>query len=363
MINKRILVHLENLVALCPASDDQEMVQKALRYCASILRSTGSFKEINFYNFNSINSLTAYTRVPNKSKVLLQAHIDVVASSESLVYEVRDGWAYGRGVFDMLFAPACYLAFIEENMNVLHQLDMGIMLTGDEEIGGENGVNALLLNDHTAEVCILPDAGYGFGDLNVSAKGVYQFDLIANGKAHHGSRPWEGDGACNKLVLMLSELMTSFDHSDKDNSTITIARLNAGDADNKGPSTAKARIDIRYKDKVELQLIQSEVERIITKFNSTLDNIHIADDYTLDLDNQNIQNFIALYEKHLGKKVSIIKSPGSSDARHFDAHSIPVIELRPDGFGAHSDDERINIDSLRRFYDLLSEYILETARI
>lgn len=363
MEGEKILVHLENLVKLCPVSDDQDSVLDALKYCKAIIEKTGAFSEISIHNFGGVYSLTASTKPGQHSKVLLQAHIDVVPFPPTLRYQTKENFVYGRGVFDMLFAPACYLAFIEEQTDKLSNLDFSIMLTGDEELGGINGVNALLINGYTADVCILPDAGYGFGDLNVSAKGVYQFNLIADGKAHHGSRPWEGDGAANKLVLMLNELINNFDHSNHENSTITVARLFAGDADNKGPSRAKARIDIRYKDKIELQKIQQIVDETTATYGGFIDNVHIGDDYQLDINNQYVQDFVKLYEKHLTHTVNIIKSPGSSDARYFDAHNIPVIELRPDGDGAHSDEERLNIDSLVQFYNLLSEYILETAKI
>ena len=41
------------------------------------------------------------------------------------------------------------------------------MLTGDEELGGFNGVGYLVEEGYLAEVCILPDAGEGFGDLSI----------------------------------------------------------------------------------------------------------------------------------------------------------------------------------------------------
>ena len=70
-----------------------------------------------------------------------------------------------------------------------------------------------------------------------------------------------------------------------------------------------------------------------------------------------------LYERHLGVKVNLSKAHGGSDARFFSIKGIPVIMLRPDGTGAHSDNETLSLDSLDRFYALFEEFILKTAKI
>ena len=108
----------------------------------------------------------------------------------------------------------------------------------------------------------MPDAGNGFGDLNIAAKGIYNFDLVVHGKAHHGSRPWEGDGAANKLVFLLSELINYISSQDHEASTITVTKLSGGDADNRGPSEAGAHIDIRFATKEDLVRIKTFLDRL-----------------------------------------------------------------------------------------------------
>ena len=93
--------------------------------------------------------------------VLLQAHIDVVPGTDALFAPSTDGdKLIGRGTYDMLFAVACFnkllAGFADEN--TLTQKNIGVMLTSDEEIGGENGV-AQLISGYECKVCILPDAG------------------------------------------------------------------------------------------------------------------------------------------------------------------------------------------------------------
>lgn len=361
---EQILAHIDSLVGFYPATNQQEHVAGLIEYCLGILKQSRGFEDASKITNGGVNSLYASSQGTNRPKVLLQAHIDVVpAGIELRTMQIANNRLIGRGVFDMLYATACYLTFVERHQEDIPLLDFGIMLTGDEEIGGMHGANYLVELGHGTDICVLPDAGLGFGDLNAAAKGVYNFKLVVNGKAHHGARPWEGDGAANKLVRLLSDLLKEFDSSSRDNSTLTVAMLSAGDADNKGPAQASARLDIRYSDKEDLARIKHAVERLLKKYNAHIEDLQLASDYQLNVQNPLVRQFIELYETHAGKPVSFSKAHGSSDARFFAARDIPVIMLRPKGGGGHGDEEWISINEIEKFYKLLEDYIMKAARL
>ena len=357
-----VLRHLKALVEIYPETNDQTSVKRGLDYCKEIIDNNDALDNAKIHEYNGYYSLTASTKT-NKPKLLLQAHIDVVRCLQKPeIYQSEDSIS-GRGVYDMLFAVACYLSFIEMNSGALQDLDIGLMITGDEEIGGFNGVKKLVEAGYSGEVVFLPDACEGFGDLSVAAKGAYNFDLVASGKAHHGSRPWEGDGAGNKLIHMTHELMDSFDHSDTNNSTITITRFDGGGAINRGPSSACAHVDIRFKDMDSLAAIEARVEDICNKYGGSVKNMLRADSMEINTEEPAIKEFVELYAKHNGKPISFSKAHGGSDARFFYSAGTPVIMIRPDGGGAHSDEESLDLASLAKFYALLEEFILKTAKI
>lgn len=207
----------------------------------------------------------------------------------------------------------------------------------------------------------MPDAGTHLGVMNIAAKGISVTRIRTNGQAHHGSRPWEGDNATHKLIHLLAEAEEMFDHSNHDNSTMTISTINAGEADNQGPSTAEATLDIRYKDKVDLERINSGLLSLLQKYDGEIIDRLEGDDYQLDVRNPLVQSFIQEYEVSIGKPIETMKAPGSSDARFFSAHNIPVIMLRPTGHGAHGDYEWISASELDQFYQLLTTYIRKEA--
>lgn len=351
--------HLQKLVSKYPVSNDQGAVWRLLNYAEIVLKENG-MPHVERLTYNGVHSLYASTRSGKHSKILLQAHIDVVPGGRQELLE-RDDKYFGRGVYDMLFAPACYLQMVEELSGNLEDMDFAIMLSGDEELGGFNSAKPFLEAGYTTDICILPDAGDHFGSLSVGAKGMYNVEVKVSGKAHHGSRPWEGDGAASKLAHFLTDLEKVFDMSDIHNSTMTVSMLSAGEAKNQGPNTAKATLDIRYINKLDLDRIKAEMNDLLDRYDGEIVTAIEGDDYQLDTSNPLVKSFITMYEKEYGNQIAQTIAFGSSDARFFSALNIPVVMLRPDGGEAHGDGEWISISSTEKFYRLLKTYVAQTA--
>ncbi len=221
MINDR----LEQLVSMYPKTSDQTKVKKLLDNVGKQLSDLGFV--VTPLEYNGVHSLYAHPKGSKHSKLLLEGHIDVVPATNQ-PFRIDGDKIFGRGSYDMLFGTACYLELLNELKDQIKDLNLGIMLTGDEEFGGFDGVEKILEDGYTTDVCLLPDAGEGFGSLNIAAKGVYTMRIRVNGVAHHGSRPWEGDSATSKLIHLLTDVEVIFDTSSKKNSTITIAVFKLG---------------------------------------------------------------------------------------------------------------------------------------
>jgi len=235
------------------------------------------------------------------------------------------------------------------------------MLSGDEEVGGFNGVKRFVDAGYKAEVCILPDAGEEYGNLSVAAKGMYNVRIVIQGKAHHGSRPWEGDAASAKIVHFLHDFESLFGGEPREASTMTVATLNAGDAINTGPSTAGATLDIRYSDKQDLMRIDTVLKQLLSKYDGAIVDSFDVDDFHLDTQLPVVRQFIELYQQQIGHPIKYTIAPGSSDAPFLAAGGIPTIMFRPTGGGAHGDEEWISKASLEQFYALLKRYILKVG--
>ncbi len=350
--------YLKQLVAFYPVSSSQESVLALLQFAKQHFEEHGLKTEI--LSYKGVHNLYATTSGKKHTRLLLQGHIDVVPANNQ-PFSVDDEKYYGRGVYDMLYATACYMQLVADLSDQIHNFDIGFMLSGDEETGGLDGVKAFLEDGYRTQVCILPDAGEGFGTLNIAAKGIYHCNVRIHGKAHHGSRPWEGDGAAAKLVHFLGEFESVFDTSSLDNTTLTIAKLNAGEADNQGPAYADVTLDIRYSDKTDLKRVKQALNELLERYNGEITEMLEGDDYQLDTSHPDVKEFLQRYEEHHGGAIELVKAHGSSDARFLAAKGIPVIMLRPDGGGAHGDAEWVSKNSTKKFYELLKDYVRTIA--
>jgi len=355
-----MIEHLKTLMSIGPHTAEQASVHQALEYCLGVLRGAGWQAEI--MDVDGVSSLYAHPLGVKQSKLLLHAHVDVV-SAPNYGANVDESLISGRGCYDMLFAVASYLQFAQDHKQSRDQLDVAIMITGDEEIGGRQGTGYLLNNGYSTDVCVMPDAGERFGELSIAAKGACQLLLHVSGESHHASRPWEGDGAAAKLVALLHQFQQYFADQGHDDSTLTVSMLRAGESFNQGPGMAEAVVDIRYRNQAALSTIKQHLSELLKRYDADSEELLTAADYRIDINNPYINSFLELYRGYTDDKITTAKAHGSSDAHYFINHGTPVIMLRPDGGDAHGDDEWLDIDSWRQFHQLIEEYILETATI
>lgn len=351
---------LHTLMNFLPVSSNQVAVGSLLDHVQTRLQQCGL--EVERLEYSGYQSLYASTRGKKHSKVMLQSHVDVVPGGE--VYRQEGDNIYGRGCYDMLFAVASYIHLID-NLDPATGYDISLLLTGDEELGGANGVGAALnIEQYTTDVCILPDAGEGIATLSIAAKGMLGMRLKARGLSHHGSRPWEGDAATHKLVLFLTELQEIFDTTDQNNATITISQLAAGnEALNQGPAEATAGIDIRFNDEHEYDLIRGKLTALAKRYDVETLEENLGRSFALDVDTPLVKQFIAVHEAEIGQPIEYVKAHGSSDARYFDDRDIPVIMLRPNGGNAHGDGEWLSVESWQTFHQIVERYVREVAKV
>ncbi len=142
---------------------------------------------------------------PDFAPILLMSHIDVVDAPDQLFEpEEKDGKLYGRGSFDDKYAVALSMILFREHLykarkegRAQEDLSLGILITGDEEAGGHKGAREALKTIRT-DFCIALDGG-NVRKIVTKEKGVLRLKLISRGKAAHGSRPWLGENAIEKL--------------------------------------------------------------------------------------------------------------------------------------------------------------------
>jgi succinyl-diaminopimelate desuccinylase len=350
---------LADLIAFRTVSGEQQKASACLDYADDYLAARGM--TVSRSEFNGFPSLVATTRRTKTPKLLLQAHIDVV-SAPANCYELheKDGKLFGRGVFDMKFAAAVFLQVVDELQNQLTSYDFGIMLTSDEEVGGQDGVKALLDAGYGADVCFLPDAGKGW-KIETSHKGCWIGKVVAAGAAAHGSKPWEGDNAINHLVDALCKIRELFDGQNANSDTLSINKISGGTAINQVADRAEAIFDMRFIDNQSYTQLRKKMEVISEHHRVSLETIWQVGVTRTDITHPLVLPFLEIAERLHGRPLEAVRSLGMSDARYFTQRNIPVILVRPAGGGSHADGEWLDKTDLKTYFQVVKAYVQTIA--
>jgi succinyl-diaminopimelate desuccinylase len=356
----QLQTELETLMAFKPITRDKAATKKLLEYAdrelAALGMQTVMTEQAGFW------SLIAGTKSLTHSSVLLQSHIDVVPASDELFSPtVTDGVLYGRGAYDMLFAAALFLVILRilHKQGVLEKLNIGVMLTSDEEVGGHDGVESCMTN-YDCGVCILPDAG-GKSELNESAKGVFELEITVGGASGHASEPHKYNNPIYRAADIVKALQKHYPNTDPALTTYSITEIHGGEALNQTPDDVVIDLDIRYVFSDDPALIQKVITSIATPYEATVKQLVCEPAYNINTEHDLVQSFIKLYQSTTTSTMKLINSKGSSDARFMTPKGIPVIMIRPEGGGLHAPNEHVNLKSFDTLSNIILEYIQQTA--
>ena len=331
---------------------------KEIGRCADFIEAWLSDHHIEYRRFD-IKGTPSFTVLPANRNVtvLLMAHFDVVEAEDDRMFEPieKEGRLYGRGAVDDKYAVATAMVLFATHLELLrasgkNQADMafGLLLTGDEEVGGFDGAAPAI--DHLdTEYFIALDGGNP--DLIVTKeKGILQIGLTAHGKAAHAARPWLGENAFDILVKDYLAIQALFaaktpDHWHK---TMVLSNCRTGDGSaNKVPGTATAVLDIRYTENDSPDALAAQIEKVVTS------EVHIRAKEPLFIGGPS--PYLDLLVAYSGATVGF--EHGASDARFLSTRGIPGAVWGADGeMSQHAADEHVVISSVEKIYTCLDHY-------
>ncbi len=331
-----------------------EEIQKCMAFMENHLARHG----IGYRRFeeNGVPTLLVL-RPDGTAPVLLMSHIDVVDAPEELfVPRIENGRLFGRGSIDDKYAAALSIVLAVEQMEKLKahgktqaDLPCGLLISGDEEIGGHNGAQAALAH-LKAEFAIALDGGR-LRKIVTKEKGVMRLKLVGRGRTAHGARPWLGENAIENLMADYFKIKRHFELTAPEHwhRTLNFSRIQAGKAANQVPDYAEALFDIRFTENDDMDAVVAAIRREIKG------EVEVVEREPL---------FQAGRTPHLDRLVALAGNPelggehGASDARFLSAFGIPGIVWGPDGDNsAHAPDEHVNIDSLLALHQILDEFL------
>ena len=305
-----------------------------------------------------IPSITVLPK-PGYAPVLLMTHFDVVESDDRALFTPieRGDRLFGRGAIDDKYGVALSLVLLREHLlnrqqsgQRLEGLNFGLLLTGDEEMGGANGAKKAS-DSITPDFFIAIDGGSP--DLIVTKeKGVISLELHARGEAAHAARPWLGTSAFDMLIDDYTRISKLFPASSNDtwHRTMVLTKCKAGNgSSNIVPEKARAMLDIRFTENDDADFLVSEIRNMV-KSDLT---VHAKEPVFMS----GPSTYLDLLVDHSGG-AEVGFEHGASDARYFSSKDIPGAIWGADGgMSQHTKDEHIVIPSLYQLYDRLDSYL------
>jgi succinyl-diaminopimelate desuccinylase len=207
-----------------PSAHPEGRTVECVAYIKQYFDDLGIPNEVHKRNDDKPN-IVGRIKGTSKTRIMWVGHLDVVPEGkpENWTYPpysgkiTEDGYIWGRGSSDMKGACAAAMVaarVLSEVEEVPNNIDF--WFTADEEVGGGDGAH-WLAQEHIFEgdVCIIGDGSPGIPNspaIDLGCKGGAGTRLIARGKTAHGSRPFLGDNAIDKLLMVVPNVRKIADY-------------------------------------------------------------------------------------------------------------------------------------------------------
>jgi len=298
-----------------------------------------------------INVVGRYEGRAKGPAIHLNGHFDVVPAGQGWTRdpfggEIVGDRLYGRGSCDMKagLAAAVFAAEAIRRAGVSHAAPIEISGTVDEESGGFAGVAWLaehgwIARERTKAV-IIPEP-FGVDRVCVGHRGVYWFEVVAEGRIAHGSMPYLGvsaiEGMSHLLDLIRDELgpalagritaMPVVPEGSR-HATININGIDGGQPVDESPSPCvadrcRAVFDRRFLLEEGLERTRAEIAVLVAKAQARMPAVRFAIEDRMIVEPtrapEDAPVIAALTEaiaRVVGRPASLVASPGTYDQKH-----------------------------------------------
>jgi len=256
----------KNLIRFKSVHSKPMEIKRCFEFIESYLQNSKvQYKKFNHNKFPSLLAIPSRSFVP----ILLMTHIDVVDAPNNLFNPLeKDQKLYGRGSFDDKYGVALSLVLLKQHLHQLRKqgkdqddLQFGILITSDEEIGGFNGAKKVLREIKT-DFCIVLDGGC-IEKIVVKERGLVRLKLVSRITAGRGPRPWLGENAIEKLIDDFIKIRNYCVRSLPEHwhRSVNLCSIRSEKPKNQISEHAEAIIDIRYTENDRMDSLIKKLEK------------------------------------------------------------------------------------------------------
>ncbi|HUY78254.1 MAG TPA: M20 family metallopeptidase [Ktedonobacterales bacterium] len=210
--------------------------------------------------------LVARRQGTGRAKLVIVGHMDTVfpdGEAQRRPYALRDGRAYGPGVFDMKsgLLVGLYALQVLAEMDEAPYSELTFICNSDEEIGSPESHDLIAATARDADVVLVLEPTSDVERVTVARKGVGLYRLEVRGRAAHaGVEPKRGRSAIIELAhrtLALHALNGTIPGV-----TVNVGVVAGGERPNIVADHATAEIDVRAADPAGVAAIHEALQRV-----------------------------------------------------------------------------------------------------
>ncbi|MEM0146075.1 MAG: M20/M25/M40 family metallo-hydrolase [Conexivisphaerales archaeon] len=286
-------------------------------------------------------------------RVLVAAHYDVVPAGTGWITnpfeaKVENDKVFGRGSADDKGGVAVALALLRVSNG---RWNISVALTGDEEVGGENGLNAVISNSgRTYDIAIILDSFSK--EMHCGASGVASGKIIVKGRGGHAGYPHLSDNPIYKLPEVINRLEKFSKIREEKLSALkapagspkervwgrfTPTVIETGDRTNVIPNEAIIKFDMRLLPEEDKEVAFEELRSYISSIPDVeLIEVKGGGNYFTDPVNPIVSAFTGYMFNRLDLK-ECVGELGGNDGKYTSKAGIPTV-----GYGVIDDDSNIH---------------------
>lgn len=364
-----LLQTIQDLIKFRTETGNLKEIDSCLDYCCRLFNNSGALVDVCRYK-DVLPVLFIRNQPVNDFDVIVLGHLDVVPAADGMFSPyIKDGKMYGRGTLDMKsFAAVAFNSMfhvLENNLN----LKFGIILSTDEEKGSAS--THAFMNAHPdikAKIVLDNDVGGNISKIVSKCKNPVFVKIIAEGLEAHGSTPWEGIDANEKLMMTCANIRKIYPYfskelpqpSNKWQDTVHFAKINGGEVSNIICNHAEALCDFRLTE-------TSSVENLKHNLDSCMENgvsykiVSESTPVVMDEQDPYILDYKNFAENILGRPLEFEHIGGATDSRSFAVKGSIVIMHSGTGEGMHASNEYVDIRSVEQIADIQIRFLDKLA--
>jgi succinyl-diaminopimelate desuccinylase len=345
---------LRKLITFRTTADRIGEIEAALDFIEKILKPQGIWIQRLTLKGPNRAVMFACTKKTKRPEILLVSHVDVVeGDADQFKPYVKGQKLFGRGACD------CKNHVTIAIQTLIHAAkkgkSVGAFFTTDEEIGGPT-TSLLLSRGFNGKKVVMLDS-----DLAIvyRQKGILNLKVVCRGKSGHGSMPWWGINANEKLLTVFGHIKKLFPATTVKNrwkETVNLGIIRGGDVINKIADYAEMHLNIRLTEKGDHRKITKAIRSIPGVDSVEVLGYHPC--YSTDPEQKEIQDFKKIMEQSLKTRLKFTSMHGATDAHNFAPYkSLVIITGTGSGQNFHGQGESIEIPAFMKFEKALCDYV------